>query len=71
MGQLQPLVISDSDVARDSWDDATQGVLGFRTLLSAGTTATRALTAGIADLNAGGWLGLHNHAPAQHSNTIR
>jgi mannose-6-phosphate isomerase-like protein (cupin superfamily) len=65
MGQLQPLVISESDVARDSWDDKTKGVLGFRTLFSADTTTTQALTAGIADLNAGGWLGLHRHTPAE------
>jgi len=65
MGQLKPLVISESDVARDSWDDTIKGVLGFRTLFSAGTTATQALTAGVADLNAGGWLGLHRHTPAE------
>ena len=65
MGQLQPLIISERNVVRDSWDDATKGVLGFRTLFSAGTTATHALTAGIADLTAGGWLGLHRHAPAE------
>ena len=65
MGQLKPLVISESDVARDSWDDTTKGVLGFRTLFSGGTTATRALTAGIADLNGGDWLGLHRHTPAE------
>ena len=65
MGQLQPLVVSDSDVARDSWDDTTKGVLEFRTLFSAGTTATQALTAGVADLNAGDWLGLHRHTPAE------
>ena len=65
MGQLKPLVISEGDVARDSWDDTTRGVLGFRTFFSAGTTATQALTAGIADLDAGGWLGLHRHIPAE------
>src|SRR5262245_12387340 len=65
MGQLKPLVISEGEVARDSWDDPVKGVLGFRTLFSAGATATRALTAGIADLSAGGWLGLHRHAPAE------
>ena len=56
MGQLQPLVISENDVARDSWDDTAKGILGFRTLFSAGTTATQALTASIADLGAGGLL---------------
>jgi len=65
MGQLKPLVVSERDVARDSWNDTTKGVLGFRTLFSAGTTSTRTLTAGIADLNTGGWLGLHRHTPAE------
>ena len=65
MGQLKPLVISESDVARDCWDDTIKGILGFRTLFSAGTTATQALTAGVADLNAGDWLGLHRHTPAE------
>lgn len=65
MGQLRPLVISEGDVVRDSWDDTAKGVLGFRALFSAGITATQALTAGIADLNAGGWLGLHRHPPAE------
>lgn len=65
MGQLKPLVISESDVARDSWDDPAKGVLGFRTLFSGGITATQALTAGIADLNGGDWLGLHRHTPAE------
>ena len=34
-------------------------------MFSAGTTATQALTAGVADLNAGDWLGLHRHTPAE------
>ena len=65
MEQLKPLVIGEADVTRDAWDDPVRGVLGFRTLISGGTTPTRTLTAGIADLNPGGWLGLHRHTPAE------
>jgi mannose-6-phosphate isomerase-like protein (cupin superfamily) len=65
MDHSQPLVIRESDVNRDVWNDKIKGVLGFRTLFSGGVTATASLTAGIADLNAGEWLGLHRHAPAE------
>jgi mannose-6-phosphate isomerase-like protein (cupin superfamily) len=61
----QPLVVQEADVARSSWDDPQKGVLGFRTLISGGTTATEALTAGISDLGPGGWLGLHRHTAAE------
>jgi mannose-6-phosphate isomerase-like protein (cupin superfamily) len=66
----QPLVVREADVTRDAWDDKIKGVLGFRTLFSGGTTATAALTAGIADLNPGEWLGLHRHSPTEIFNVI-
>jgi mannose-6-phosphate isomerase-like protein (cupin superfamily) len=65
MGQLKPLVIAETDVASDSWDDSVKGVLRFRTLFSGGVTTTQTLTAGIADLSAGDWLGLHRRTPAE------
>jgi gentisate 1,2-dioxygenase len=65
MGQLKPLVIAETDVASDCWDDPVKGVLRFRTLFSGGATTTQTLTAGIADLSAGDWLGLHRHTPAE------
>ena len=61
----QPLVVSERDVTREVWDDKIKGVLGFRTLFSRGTTPTATMTAGIADLNEGEWLGLHRHAPSE------
>lgn len=65
MDSSQPLVVRESDVARNAWDDQIKGVLGFRTLFSGGTTATAALTAGVADLSPGEWLGLHRHTPTE------
>lgn len=61
----RPVVVSAHDVPPEVWDDDVKGVLGFRTLFSGGTTPTATLTAGIADLNAGEWLGLHRHAAAE------
>jgi mannose-6-phosphate isomerase-like protein (cupin superfamily) len=61
----QPVVVGGHDVTLEVWDDEIKGVLGFRTLFSAGSTPTATLTAGIADLNTGEWLGLHRHAPAE------
>jgi len=65
MGLSEPLVIQEADVTRDAWADPVKGVLGFRTLFSGGTTTTQTLTAGIADLNPDGWLGLHRHTAAE------
>lgn len=65
MAKSEPLVVDEADAARETWDDPVKGVLGFRTLFSSGTTATQELTAGIADLDAGDWLGLHRHDPAE------
>lgn len=65
MGRVEPLVIQAADQPRDGWDDPVKGRVGWRTLFSGGTTATDALTAGLADLEPGDWLGLHRHAPAE------
>lgn len=61
----RPLVIRDEDQPRDGWDDAVKGRIGWRTLFGGGVTATDSLTAGIAEVEPGGWLGLHRHAPAE------
>ena len=65
MEQVEPLVVDEAGREREAWDDPVKGVLGFRTLFSGGVTPTRALTAGIADLDPGDWLGLHRHTPAE------
>lgn len=59
------VVVHEEDLAREDWDDPIRGALGFYTVFSAGSTATSTLTAGIAVLPPGGWLGAHRHAPAE------
>jgi mannose-6-phosphate isomerase-like protein (cupin superfamily) len=60
---VRPLVIDEAEAAQDSWDDPVRGRLDFRTLFSRGRTETAGLTCGMTELKAGGWLGLHRHAP--------
>ena len=65
MAHVRPIVLREHDAAPEFWNDGAKGVLSFRTLFSAGTTETRSLTAGVADLESGHWLGLHRHTPAE------
>jgi mannose-6-phosphate isomerase-like protein (cupin superfamily) len=60
-----PLVIDAKDLPRDGWDDPVRGRIGWRTLFSGDLTPTAALTAGVAEVEPGGWLGLHRHEPAE------
>jgi quercetin dioxygenase-like cupin family protein len=53
----------DGDVER--WDDATRGLVTFRTTFSADATPTRGLTTGVAELPAGGRLARHRHEPEE------
>lgn len=65
MKESTPLVIQAEDGAIDGWDDPVKGRVGWRTLFSGDMTATDALTAGVAELQPGGWLGQHRHTPAE------
>ena len=65
MQNLKPLVTRDQDCRRDAWDDPVKGRIGWRTLFSADATQTNSLTAGVAEVEPGGWLGLHRHSPAE------
>ena len=60
-----PLVLHHSDVPLERWDDPVRGRLGFRTLVGAAPGATGDLTAGVAELEPGGWLARHRHDPAE------
>lgn len=60
-----PIVLHEDDVAPESWDDPVRGTLAFRTLLGGGATPTGQLTAGVAQLRPGGWLGVHAHDQAE------
>lgn len=58
------VVVSEEDVPLEAWDDPVRGRLGFRPLV--GTTGdTEQLTAGVGELEPGGWLGRHRHRPAE------
>ena len=65
MQDAKPLVVRNQDCRRDSWDDPVKGKIGWRTLFSADATATDSLTAGVAEVEPSGWLGLHRHRPAE------
>jgi quercetin dioxygenase-like cupin family protein len=54
---------ADGDVER--WDDATRGLVTFRTKFSADITPTRNLTTGVGELPVGGRLALHRHEPEE------
>lgn len=54
-----------SEVEAERWADPVRGEIAFRTLFSADRTATTGMTAGVAELSPGGWLGTHRHPPAE------
>ena len=58
------VVVRADDVSPERWEDPVRGHLDFRPLV--GTSgATDQLVAGVAELEPGGWLGLHRHGPAE------
>ena len=59
------LVVDLETVDRDGWDDPVKGRIGWRTLFGGTGAGTEALTAGVADVEPGGWLGLHRHTPPE------
>ena len=61
----KPLVIRTEERQLDGWDDPVKGRISWRTLFSSDNTPTEALTAGVAELQPGGWLGLHRHTPPE------
>src|SRR3712207_9053528 len=60
-----PLVVQDSDVALERWADPVRGEVGFRTLFGGPGTTTADFTAGVTELEPGGWLGHHRHEPSE------
>lgn len=61
---VPPVVVHPDEVAGERWDDPVRGAIGFRTLLG-GDGPTGSLTAGLAELGPGDWLGRHRHEPAE------
>jgi mannose-6-phosphate isomerase-like protein (cupin superfamily) len=63
--RVEPIVIDEVDAPADGWDDPVKGRVRWRTLFSGDGTPTDGITCGVADLEPGGWLGLHRHAPPE------
>ena len=63
--RVEPIVIDEADAPADGWDDPVKGRVRWRTLFSGDGTPTDGITCGVADLEPGGWLGLHRHAPPE------
>jgi quercetin dioxygenase-like cupin family protein len=59
----KPLVVNEIDVEREAWSDS-RGQVGFRTIFG-GLNVPGDFTAGVTDLDVGGWLGHHRHEPAE------
>jgi quercetin dioxygenase-like cupin family protein len=65
MNIAKAVVITTDGQTLDGWDDPVKGRVSWRTLFSGDKTPTNALTAGVAELQPGGWLGLHRHTPPE------
>jgi mannose-6-phosphate isomerase-like protein (cupin superfamily) len=65
MAKSEIVAVRDRDLDRDSWDDPVKGRIAWRTLFGGDNSKTDSLTAGIAEVEPGGWLGLHRHTPAE------
>lgn len=53
------------DAALDGWNDPVHGQVRWRTLISGDRSPTSGIVLGIAEIDAGGSLGLHRHAPPE------
>jgi quercetin dioxygenase-like cupin family protein len=65
MDHPSAMVLHEQDVDAESWNDGTRGVLAFHTLFGGPDSRTGQFTAGVADLDPAGWLGVHSHAQAE------
>jgi mannose-6-phosphate isomerase-like protein (cupin superfamily) len=59
------MVVNESDVPLVHWSDPVRGEVGFRTLLGGEETPTGSFTAGVTEMEPGGWLGHHRHEPPE------
>ncbi len=61
----RPLVLDEAAAPLDGWNDPVKGRIRWRTRFSRPGTPTDGITCRLAELEPGGWLGLHRHAPAE------
>ena len=60
----EALTVNEDDVERETWSDPIRGDVGFRTLFG-DVLRTSDFTAGVTELEVGGWLGSHRHEPSE------
>jgi mannose-6-phosphate isomerase-like protein (cupin superfamily) len=60
----EALVRSATDVELERWSDPVRGEMGFRPIFGERSTETD-FTAGVTELEVGGWMGHHRHEPAE------
>jgi mannose-6-phosphate isomerase-like protein (cupin superfamily) len=60
----EPRVVDERSVEPETWSDDVRGTVSFRTIFG-GAHRTAEFTAGVAELEPGGWLGHHRHEPAE------
>ena len=58
------LVRSVTEVEPERWSDPNRGEMWFRTIFG-GAAAEADFTAGVTELEPGGWMGSHRHEPAE------
>jgi quercetin dioxygenase-like cupin family protein len=58
---MKPVRVDQIDRGEETWDDPARGTLRWKTLMSAGLTATESLVCGIALMDAGQTFALHSH----------
>jgi quercetin dioxygenase-like cupin family protein len=62
---MKPVRVDQIDRGEETWDDPARGTLRWKTLMSAGLTATESLVCGIALMDAGQTFALHSHPEAE------
>jgi mannose-6-phosphate isomerase-like protein (cupin superfamily) len=62
---MKALRVAVESIPTEHWADAARGSIAWQTLLSAGTTASNSLVAGVASLATGDHFALHHHPQAE------
>lgn len=57
----RPVLVDETALPDERWDDPDRGSIRFRTLISAPQTPTEGLVCGVAEMSAGDSFALHSH----------
>ena len=68
MKAIEPIIVRESDLAFEQWNDPTRGSIRWKTLLSSERTNSKGVTCGVAEVSPGAseeGLKPHKHLPAE------